>query len=261
MSHTKNPNPCQATENLSILELLKLLESSSKLISSTLHLKESNCYPEELQWRSVRCQLKQLNENITETSTSVKSYLEALPHVQQQSISRIDRNPILIPTPESREFRSSIGRAKMQAMNQDELYNYFMRQNNQPMTREMRKEAELYLKRTFTSNILHPSVIKRVMIANRFQLASCHLHIEAWIRAGCPREFKWKPVGAEQCRVQRMIFDYEVEEMKRQAQTSRTPQRPVDLYKPLSLPLILELQFLQIHKEFNLAKSPSEMKY
>jgi hypothetical protein len=261
MSQTKFQNPRHATETSSILELLKILETSSKLIESTLHLSSSISYPEEPQWAGVRNKLKQLNEDINISSISIKNYLEALPQTQKKSVSKIDHNPMLIPTPESCEYNSQAGRAKMQVMNQDELYSYIMRQNNQPMTREMRKEAELYLKRNFPSSVVHPSVIKRVMIANRFQLASCHLHLEAWIKADCPREFKWKPLGAEQSRVQRMIFDYEVEETKRHAGGSngQTSKKQVDLYRPLSLPLILELQFLKIHKELNLSQSLIEM--
>ena len=259
MLRTKNPNPGQTNENSSIIELLQLLESASKLIDSTLHLKDSNCYPEEPQWQKLKSQLKQLNENVAITSTSISCFLEALPQTKRQSISKIDRNPMLIQTPESFEYNSRVGRAKMQTMNQDELYTYFMRQNDQTRTGEKRKQAEMYLRRNFPSSVVHPSVIKRVLIANRFQLASCHLHIEAWIKADCPREFKWKPLGAEQSRGQRMIFDYEVEEMTRKAGACQNPQKQVDLFRPLSLPLILELQFLKILRELNLSKPLIEM--
>ena len=175
-----------------------------------------------------------------------------MPQARRRSVAMIYKNPMLIPTPPAFEFNTENGRKKLENMNPNTLYKYVMKENTEAMTKGMRKEIEAYLRRTFPCTVVHPSVINRVMLINHFQLASCQLHLEAWLSAKSPREFKWKPIGEEKYRACRMTFDYECEEMKKGLK-AKTPPRPPKNEFPskisMSLPLILELQYLHIRKQ------------
>jgi len=241
-------------EGTSLKELQKLLETTSKQLDDTLKFGCPDKFTGEPAWNDVQVQLEELKMKISATTTVIENYLKDIPQARRRSVAMIYDNPMLIPTPPAFEFSSENGRKMFENMSPNMLYKHIMKENTEPMTKEMRKEIEAYLRRTFPCDVVHPSVINRVLLINHFQLASCQLHLEAWLSAKSPRQFKWKPIGEDKFRVCRMTFDYECEEMKK-SQKAKSPTKPLKTGVPskmsMSLPLILELQYLHIWKQLS----------
>jgi len=142
-------------------ELQKVFKASSEMIDSTLQSTRPKFLPEDEKiWNEVKVQLEKTRQQITDTNTLIEAFLKEQPQARRQSVAKIERNPMLIPTSQSCEFNTEAGRAKFEKMSIDELFRYFMTGISQG--KEVRKEIELYLRRNYPAELI--SVIRRCLL-------------------------------------------------------------------------------------------------
>ena len=172
--------PFQEIEVSPLKELQKLFKASSEMIDNTLQSTRTKCLPgNEKIWSEVKVHLEKMKQQITDTNVLLQTFLDGQPQARRQSVAKIYRNPMVIPTPQSCEYNTEAGRAKFEKMSIDELHRYFMTGIIQ--TREVRKEIELYLRRNFPPTLVHPSVIRRCIVVIIWQNSFKLFKIEDWL--------------------------------------------------------------------------------
>jgi hypothetical protein len=201
---------------------------------------------ENLSIAQLQSSLQDLEALIKNTEEDLKGYKDEKEKIKLQIVTLTDQRPLDVPTPQALFYKTEEGRLKLRSMTRMDLYSFFQDESNQLSTKEKRDEAVLYLRRTFTTAVVPLEVINRALLANNFKLAPTYLMIKAWLQAGSPLKFFWKPPG-KKSHSYRMLWHYEKNdwEEKKRKESKDTSPKP-NLFLPLSTPIILELQFLAV---------------
>jgi hypothetical protein len=232
-------------EELVLSKLAKRLERLSKIMHMVVESKTPK--DPELSYPSLEAmlhQLKELEGPLLTTKRVVEDYQKEHSEHRRGSIMKIDANPMLFPTPQACKYKTPEGRREIEAMSKTKLDHFFF-ENSEPLTKAIRKEIEMCLMRRFRS--LPSAVIGRIMQLNNFKLSACVFNIEAWKAAGYPLKFHWIAHGKERAQLHRMIYEHELEQMKKGRQSLQLEKSSFET--SMSIPLILELQYLYVVKQ------------
>lgn len=164
--------------------------------------------------------------------------------VQSALLARTDLNSLDVSTPQSRVYATPEGKELILSMHETGLRNYFF-DCSSVVSESQKAEVYCYLRRVFPG--VSVSVVERALQANRNHLAGSHLMLEEWTKAGCPDKFSWRPMHAEKETRFRMAWPFE-DHGKRVGVKRKDALE--SLIKPLSTPLLLELQFVHVRRDW-----------
>ncbi len=225
MDHTEAPSPSWLSSNLS--------------------------YDKHYNVAQLQSFLKELDVLVRSTKDRLAQLEAHSKKIQKALLAKVDAGPLEVSTPQSNFYATPEGRERLLGMSRAELQEYFF-DCNSGVSESQKREVYCYCRRFFPS--LSSSVIERALQANRNHLAGAHLMLEAWRAAGAPERFTWKPLHAAATEG-RFRMAWAFEDFRQRADLKKK-ESSEDLLKPLSTPMLLELQFVHVRREWQKLRRP-----
>jgi hypothetical protein len=190
--------------------------------------------------------LKDVDQSVSEARACLTKLESQSRHIQEALLKRIDADPLEVLTPQASVYATPEGRQRLLTMTEVELRDFFF-DYTAGVSVGQKHEVYCYCRRVFRD--VPAPVVERALQANRNHLAGAYLMLEAWLGAGKPERLSWKPLGAATHGRFRMAWPYE-SYRQHVGEAGRHGNNPDDLIKPLSTPMLLELQFIHVLKEW-----------